>query len=298
MVFLVPFLVLTACGDNGDQASDDTAAVSDDEFCVALRELDRYTGGGPEALEAAGSVAPDDARPVFEAMAAAVTPPPTTPAGMVIVGESESWEREELMVAREAALDAATECGVEVGILEAGVDEGLLALVVAGGPASEDVNRSDDDIIEYLAGQAEFTTLLAVIEEAGLVETLQGENLFTLFAPTDAAFDAALTDLGLSLDELLGDTELLTSIVENHLIEAEVPMPTSVEFTETHQTLGGEEVLVGPVEETVDVVMTTPTGNVVRVREVDKVGDAEVIFSDVFVANGVIHGIDAVLLPQ
>ena len=76
---------------------------------------------------------------------------------------------------------------------------------------------------------------MAAVEAAGLVETLQGEGPYTVFAPTDEAFAAALEDLGLTAEELLADTETLTSILTYHVVEGEVPAADVV-------TLDGEEV--------------------------------------------------------
>ena len=101
-----------------------------------------------------------------------------------------------------------------------------------------------------------------------------------MFAPTDDAFAAALEDLGLTADELLADTETLTSILTYHVVEGEVPAADVV-------TLDGEEVpTVNGATVTIGVDGETVTVN-----------DATVTATDIFATNGVIHVIDSVLLP-
>ncbi len=136
------------------------------------------------------------------------------------------------------------------------------------------------DIVETATAAGDFTTLVAAVEAAGLVETLQGEGPYTVFAPTDEAFAAALEDLGLTAEELLADTETLTSILTYHVVEGEVPAADVV-------TLDGEEVpTVNGATVTIGVDGDTVTVN-----------DATVVATDIFATNGVIHVIDSVLLP-
>ena len=85
--------------------------------------------------------------------------------------------------------------------------------------SAEDVGTIVDVAVE--AGS--FTTLVAAVEAAGLVETLSGEGPYTVFAPTDEAFAAALDALGITADELLADTDTLTSILTYHVVPGEVP---------------------------------------------------------------------------
>lgn len=136
------------------------------------------------------------------------------------------------------------------------------------------------DIVTVATEAGDFTTLVAAVEAAGLVETLQGDGPFTVFAPTDDAFAAALEDLGLTAEELLADTETLTSILTYHVIEGEVPAADVVGLDgEEVPTVNGATVTIG-----VD-------GDAVTVN------DANVVATDVFATNGVIHVIDSVLLP-
>ena len=135
-------------------------------------------------------------------------------------------------------------------------------------------------IVEVAAGAGTFTTLVAAVEAAGLVETLSGPGPFTVFAPTDEAFAAALESLGLTADELLADTETLTSILTYHVIAGEVPSSVVVTMDgQTATTVNGAEVTISVDGDTV------------------KVNDATVVATDVPASNGIIHVIDGVLIP-
>ena len=145
---------------------------------------------------------------------------------------------------------------------------------------TEETEVAEMNIVETADAAGDFTTLIAAAQAAGLDETLANDGPYTVFAPTDEAFEAALADLGLTAEELLADTELLTSVLTYHVVEGEVPAADVV-------TLDGEEV------ETVNGASVTITvdGETVMVNE------ATVISTDVFASNGVIHVIDAVLVP-
>merc|ERR1712166_1490737 len=121
-----------------------------------------------------------------------------------------------------------------------------------------------------------FDTLVAALGAADLVDVLSGEGPFTVFAPTDDAF-AALPD-GLVTCLLEPDNkEALTSILTYHVVSGQV-LSTDLTDGMTATTLQGEDV-------TVDL-----TDGV-------KINDSEVISADVMTSNGVIHVIDAVLVP-
>jgi transforming growth factor-beta-induced protein len=135
-------------------------------------------------------------------------------------------------------------------------------------------------IVEVAVGAGDFTTLVAAVDAADLVETLSGEGPFTVLAPTDEAFATALTNLGLTAEELLADKELLTSVLTYHVIPGVV-------LAETVVTLDGQSVAtVNGAEVAISV-----DGDTVMVN------DATVIAVDVLASNGVIHVIDTVLVP-
>jgi len=132
-------------------------------------------------------------------------------------------------------------------------------------------------IVDIAVADGRFTTLVAALEAAGLVETLQGEGPFTVFAPTDDAFAKlpAGTVESLLLPENL---EQLKSILLYHVVSGSVMAADVVTLTSA-DTVSGKPV-------TVKV-------------EGDKVfiNDAQVIITDIQASNGVIHVIDTVLLP-
>ena len=131
------------------------------------------------------------------------------------------------------------------------------------------------------ADPAEFTVLLAALETAGLVDALNGEGPFTVFAPTDAAFAALLEDLGITAEELLANPDL-GNILLYHVVSGEF--------------LAADVIELAPVD-----VPTLYEENTVSIAVVDgsvMINDvATVISPDVMASNGVIHVIDAVLVP-
>jgi uncharacterized surface protein with fasciclin (FAS1) repeats len=131
-------------------------------------------------------------------------------------------------------------------------------------------------IVEVAAGNPDFSTLVAAVEAAGLAETLSGEGPFTVFAPTNAAFEALPEGV---LDALLlpENKDALTSILTYHVLPAEV-MAADV-------TAGDVATVEGST-----ITITTDDGV--------KVNDATVTSTDVDASNGVIHVIDAVLVPE
>lgn len=130
-------------------------------------------------------------------------------------------------------------------------------------------------IVATAAAAGDFTTLLAAVEAAGLVETLEGEGPYTVFAPTDDAF-AALPEG--TVEGLLADPEALSDILLYHVVPGEVTSDQVVTL-ESATTAQGSDVSIRVEGDSVFV------------------NDAQVIMTDIQASNGVIHVIDAVLLP-
>lgn len=133
------------------------------------------------------------------------------------------------------------------------------------------------DIVDTAVADGRFTTLVAAVEAAGLVETLKGEGPFTVFAPTDDAFAAlpAGTVESLLLPE---NKQALTDILLYHVVSGKV-MAADVTGLESATTVLGK-----------DIAIKVDMGNVY-------INDAKVIITDIETSNGVIHVIDAVILP-
>jgi uncharacterized surface protein with fasciclin (FAS1) repeats len=132
------------------------------------------------------------------------------------------------------------------------------------------------DIIETAKAAGSFTTLATAIDAAGLTETLKGKGPFTVFAPTDEAF--AKLPKG-TLDALLKDKQELTAILTYHVVPGRVTAEEVVKL-DSAKTVNGKELMIMTKGSTV------------------MVGNATVIQADVPAANGVIHVIDTVLLPE
>jgi uncharacterized surface protein with fasciclin (FAS1) repeats len=149
----------------------------------------------------------------------------------------------------------------------------VAVLVAATGFATGTVEYSDPVTIAEQAGT--FDTLLTALDAAGLTETLQGDGPFTIFAPTDAAFAAVPAEV---LDALLSDTELLTQVLLYHVAGRDI-RASEVTSTDGAVTLQGE---------TVDFSVQGGSAYV---------NDARVTSANINTSNGVLHAIDAVLLP-
>ena len=135
----------------------------------------------------------------------------------------------------------------------------------------------DQDIVEIASGNEDFSILVAALQEAELVETLKGTGPFTVFAPTDAAFAALLSELGVSASYLLNHPQL-AEILTYHVVAGKV-MSTDLTDGMTPATVNGETI-------TIDL-----DGGV-------KVNSSNVTTADVEASNGVIHIIDKVLIPS
>lgn len=145
-------------------------------------------------------------------------------------------------------------------------------------------------VVELAAGDpAEFTILLAALETAGLVDALNNpDDELTVFAPTDAAFAAALEALDISAEELLA-SDNLAGILTYHVVGGVFDAAAVVAAApiDALPTLNPDATL------SVSVV----DGSVVVNDGADPLGGATVVQADVFASNGVIHVVDTVLLP-
>ena len=148
--------------------------------------------------------------------------------------------------------------------------------------ADDDMTEEEEGpgtIVDVAVGAGSFETLVAAVTEAGLVETLSGDGPFTVFAPTDDAFAAALDALGLTAEELLGNPAL-ADILTYHVVAGAVDAETAISLDgQSAATVQGEEIAIAVVD-----------GNVM-------VNNATVVMPDVEASNGIIHVIDAVILP-
>ena len=140
----------------------------------------------------------------------------------------------------------------------------------------EDPEPEKLDIVDTAVADGRFTTLVAAVEAAGLVDALKGEGPLTVFAPTDDAFGALPEG---TIDALLADIPTLSSILLYHVVEGKVAAEQVVELSQA-MTLQGQYVDIQVMD-----------GKVM-------IDNAEVIITDIETSNGIIHVIDAVILPE
>jgi uncharacterized surface protein with fasciclin (FAS1) repeats len=151
-------------------------------------------------------------------------------------------------------------------------------------------SKTITDIVVESAGMeedAEFTVLLAAVLEAELAEALAGEGPFTVFAPTDAAFVAALDALGITADDLLA-SEDLAAILLYHVVGGEEALYSN----DVAAALADADEM-GIMVETLNGASFTVTAD----EDGIYVDGAQIIMTDILASNGVIHVIDAVILP-
>ena len=154
--------------------------------------------------------------------------------------------------------------------LKSAAAAGFIALVAG-------CSTGGQDIVDIASSNDDFSTLVAAVSAAGLVDTLKGDGPFTVFAPTNEAFAALPAG---TVDNLLKpeNKDALVQVLTYHVVPG----------TYTAETLSGQRGSLGTAE-----------GSSVTVdgRDGVKVNGANVVIADVTASNGVIHAIDKVLLP-
>jgi len=132
------------------------------------------------------------------------------------------------------------------------------------------------DVVDVAVGAGSFTTLVSIVSDLGLVETLKGAEALTIFAPSDEAFAKIDPEVLASLTD-----EQKKTIVLRHVVTAKVP--AAAVTTGPVETIGGESI---------DLVKTAEGGVQVNFNG----GTSNVVAADVMASNGVIHVIDKVIL--
>lgn len=150
---------------------------------------------------------------------------------------------------------------------------GTAAILSACAPAG-----TGNDIVDIAAGNEDFSTLVAAVQAAGLEDTLRSDGPFTVFAPTNAAF-AALPEGTVETLLMPENRDQLVSVLTYHVVPGAV----------TSDQLAGQRLNVATVQ-----------GQTVHIDGTDgvQVNDSNVTAADIIASNGVIHVIDAVLLPN
>ncbi len=143
--------------------------------------------------------------------------------------------------------------------------------------APEPIVEPSNTIVDIAAGNPDFSTLVAAVSAAGLVEALSGEGPFTVFAPTNEAF-AKLPEGTLESLLLPENKQALTDILLYHVVSGSVLAADVVNLTEAETLLGK------------NVNIKVDMGSVM-------INEANVVATDIIADNGVIHVIDSVILP-
>lgn len=131
------------------------------------------------------------------------------------------------------------------------------------------------DIVETASSSPTFKTFVTAIKKAGLSDTLSKDGPYTVFAPSDAAFDKLPPD---TVDSLMKNKIKLAQLLEHHVIRGKVTV-TEVKPGEVKALDGGE------------IKLTSDNGKVT-------VDNANITQSDIMADNGVIHEIDTVVMPR
>lgn len=154
---------------------------------------------------------------------------------------------------------------------------GLLALGLALATTVAASRNDSETIVGTAAGNKDFSTLVAAVKAAELVDVLNSDGPFTVFAPTNAAFEKLGED---TIKAVLADKPKLTGILKAHVIKGKVMAEDVVKLDgEMVETLNGKF----PIK--------VKDGSV-------WIGNAKVVKTDIKCRNGVIHVIDTVILPK
>lgn len=152
----------------------------------------------------------------------------------------------------------------------------LMTSALTLGVAHASSHNAPKDIVDTAVEAGSFTTLVAAVQAAGLVDTLKGPGPFTVFAPTDEAFAALPAG---TVEGLLQDIPALQAVLTYHVVPGKVLAEDVVNLSSATTVQGS------------NVDIEVRYGNVY-------IDGAQVVMTDIVTANGVIHVIDSVILPN
>lgn len=159
----------------------------------------------------------------------------------------------------------------------------LLASVAACGGGGGDGGDHPGNIVQVAQKDSRFSILVEAVQAAGLADTLSAPGPLTVFAPTNDAFAALLTELGLSKDQLLSNKPLLTAVLKYHVVSGSVSS-TQVPIGKPIMPVAGGFFKADKVG--ADLVLTDGRNRT-----------SKIVQADIPASNGIIHAIDKVLLP-
>ena len=154
----------------------------------------------------------------------------------------------------------------------------VAAMAITGAAANMSAANADKDIVDTAASAGSFKTLVAAVQAAGLVDTLKGQGPLTVFAPTDEAFKKLPAG---TVENLLKpeNKDKLIAVLTYHVVPGRVTASEVVNI-DSAKTVNGRSLKI-----------SARAGNVM-------VDNAHVTATDIMASNGVIHVIDAVVLPN
>jgi uncharacterized surface protein with fasciclin (FAS1) repeats len=159
----------------------------------------------------------------------------------------------------------------------------LIASLAACGGGDDDNDQAPANIVQVAQKDSRFSILVEAVQSAGLKETLSGPGPYTVFAPTNDAFAALLTELGVTKDQLLANKPLLTAVLKYHVVSGSVAS-AQVALCKAITPVGGGFFKIDKVG--ADLVITDGRNR-----------NSRIVQADVAASNGIIHAIDKVILP-
>lgn len=168
-----------------------------------------------------------------------------------------------------------------------------LAMVSCSSDDNNDVVMNNSTIVDIASANSDFSILVQALDRAGLVETLDGNGQFTVFAPTNAAFNTFFSSLGENVTVNNVDVNVLRNILLNHVIATEItsgaiPASTYVSTLSPINTTAGAPTISMLVRKSGNTV--TLNGGSTNMRK-----GAEVTTADLDASNGVIHVVNRVI---
>jgi uncharacterized surface protein with fasciclin (FAS1) repeats len=157
----------------------------------------------------------------------------------------------------------------------------LLAVSATAAPSEPSATKAT--IVGVAASDKRFSTLVALVKQAGLVKTLSGKGPFTVFAPTNAAFAALKKNAPDTYNAVASDKKLLAKVLTYHVLAGKVPSTAAIAVAKKKgsvKTVQGEKIEL------------SLKGGALYLNK-----SSQVIVTDVKASNGVIHAINAVLVP-
>ncbi|MEE1673901.1 fasciclin domain-containing protein [Agarivorans aestuarii] len=154
----------------------------------------------------------------------------------------------------------------------------IIATMTFSLQAHADHHGMKKDIVDVAVANGSFTTLVAAVKAAGLVDTLKGDGPFTVFAPTDEAF-AKLPEGTVEMLLMPENKDKLVAVLTYHVVSGKVMAADVVKIDSAKTVQGG-------------MLAVSTSGDTVMIN------NAKVVAADVKASNGVIHVVDTVLLPK